>query len=355
MAQKTGTFDIGSLLAVRNLSAVKFGLSTVEQVLAADNEKYNLQVQQALTDLCDTSDDRQRVAGNSIGGDMQEASEYSRIPTQRDIPSYLIGFPLRKYQFAIGWTREWEKKKTPADFAISQQAAQGANLRRMRYEMQKAIYTPTNTSFVDFLRDKATLAVKAFINADSTAIPNGPNGEVFDGTTHTHYTGSATLTVAAAQALITNVVEHGFGGRLRIHINQADVAAWSGLTGFVPLQVPYVQINQAANQVAEPRLDITRLDNRFIGYFNAAEVWSKPWAPANYAFATDVSSPAKPLLRRTDDLDPQAGLHVEAELETFPLRAQYQENKFGFGVWNRLNGAVLQFNNASYSAPTLTF
>lgn len=353
MAQKTGTFDISSLLAATNVTAVQFGLNTIEEVLAADNENYNQLVQQFISDLCAQTTDRLRVAGSSIGGDMQEVDEYSRAPTQKDLPSYFIGFPLSKFHFAVGWTKQWEKKKSPADFAIAQQAAQGADLRMLRYKLQQAIYTPTNRTFNDLNVDNAALPVKAFINADSTAIQNGPNGESFDGTTHTHYDGNATLTAAVVTALVNDVVEHGFGGAVKLFINAADEAAFRALTGFVAYLDPRLTINANANQPAGSRLDITRLDNRPIGLFGAAEIWVKPWAVANYVFCCDTGSAAKPLVMRTDP--DSVGLHLEAELETFPLRAQYQEHMFGFGVWNRLNGAVLQFNNGTYTLPTLTF
>lgn len=351
MAQKTGTFDITSLLAATNVSAVAFGMDTIASVLQADNAAYNALVQDALDDLVTTTPDRQRVAGSSISGDMLEADEYSRIPTQKDLPSYLIGFPLRKFQFAVGWTRQWQKRATPADYALRQQAAQGADLRRMRYELQKALFTPTNSTFTDLNVDNAALAVKALINADSSAIQNGPNGEAFSGATHTHYDGSATLTAAAFQALIDDVVEHGFGN-VKVFINVANEAAVRALAGFSAYLDPRLTLNANANQ-ATTRLDLRRMDNRAIGIFGAAEVWAKPWVPANYAVAADTMTAQKPLVKRVDTVD--AGLHLEANIETFPLQADYMENAYGFGVWNRLAAAVLKFDNATYSAPTLTF
>jgi hypothetical protein len=354
MAPKTGTLDIASLFAARNVTAVAFGLNTIERVLNADNDNYNFLVQQALRDLAETTTDRLRFAGSSIGGDMQEADEYSRIPTQKDFPGYPIGFPERKYQFAVGWTKQWEKKRSPADFATAQKAAQGADLRRIRYEIQKAIYGPTNYTFFDYNVDNAQLPVKAFVNADAAAIQNGPNGEIFNGSTHTHYDGSATLTAAALQAEINDVVEHGYGRSVKVFINQVDAAAVQALPGFQAYPDPRVSLNANANQPNQERLDITRMDNRALGIFGQAEVWTKPWAVANYAFITDTDPESpRPLIYRQDP-DSQ-GLHIEAELDTFPLRAQYQEHVFGFGVWNRLNGAVLQFNNAVYSAPALSY
>jgi hypothetical protein len=352
MTQKTGTLDINSLLAATNLTAVSYGIDTIAEVLAADNANYNVIVDGMMSDLAVVTTDRQRLQGSSVGGDSQEVDEFSRPPTQKDLPGYFIGFPLRKFIYAVGFTRQFEKKATPADYAIQQQAKQGADFRRLIYELKKAIFTPTNYTFVDLNVDKAQLAVKAFINADSSAIQNGPNGEVFNGATHTHYDGSATLTAAALTAAINDVVEHGFGGGVKVFINAADEVAVRALTGFTGYLDPRVTINANANQAAGQRLDITRLDNRAIGIFGAAEIWVKPWAIANYAVVSDTSNPRKPLVMRRD-ADNQ-GLHLEATIETFPLRAEYYENQFGLGVWNRLNGLVLQFNNASYTLPTLT-
>lgn len=355
MAQKIGTYDVQSLLAAQNLSAVAFGISTIAEVLAEDNANFSEQMRIALEDFATTSDDRQRIVGTSIGGDMMEVDEYGQGPTQRDIPSYFVGFPLRKFQFAIGWTIQWEKNATPADYAIKNAAAQGADLRRTRYELQKAIFTPTNYTFKDHLGpDNASLNVKAFINADSTGIANGPNGEVFDGTTHTHYDGSATLTAAAITAQIQDIVEHRNGAKVRIHINVADAVAFSALTGFVPLQPGYLQqLANTTSAVLDPRLNIEQADNRMIGYFGAAEVWTKPWAIANYSVAVDVAAPQKPLVRRVEKAD--RGLHVAAEVDVHPLRAQYIEHFYGFGAWNRLAVHVLKFNNVTYSAPVLTY
>lgn len=353
MAPRTGTYDVASLLAANNQSAADFGIDNIATVLSADNQNFSAQVTGALGDIAETSSDRQRAVGTSIGGDMMEVDEFGQGPTQKDMPSYLLGFPLRKFQFPIGWTKQWEKNATPADFAIKNAAAQGADLRRTRYEIQRAIFTPTNSTFIDHLIDKASLAVKAFINADSTAIPNGPNGEVFDGSTHTHYDGSATLTAAAITAQIQDLVEHRNNAKVRIYINTADVAAFSALTGFVPLQVPYVTINANANQVDNPRLDIGLVDNRQIGWFGAAEVWTKPWAVANYSIGADVAAPQKPLVRRVERAD--RGLHIAGEVDVHPLRAQYVEHFYGFGAWNRFAMHVLRFNNATYAAPTLTY
>lgn len=353
MAQKTGTFDIGALLAANNQSLAQFGIRDVAEILAADNAAFNAQVDSFLAEISTKTSERQVLAGSSIGGNMMEMDEYGRAPTQKDLPGYLVGLPLRLFAFATGWTTEYFENATPADLAIKQQAAQGADLRRTRYEIQRAIFTPTNSTFTDLNVDNVPLPVKAFVNADSSPVQNGPNGETFDGATHTHYRANATLTAAAVQAAVADVAEHRTGVQLRIYLNQADAAAFALLSGYTPLQNPYLTINTAANQVATPRLEIGQVDNRQIGWFNAAEVWTKPWIPQNYLVVVDLAAPIKPLARRVPKND--RGLYIAAELDTHPLHAQYIQRKQGFGAWNRTALSVLRFNNAAFAAPTLTY
>jgi hypothetical protein len=355
MSRKTGTYDIASLFAATNVTVNQFpgGAQEVARILAQDNAAWNASVTEMLGEFAETSSDRDAVGAGSGDGDMLEVDEYSQGPTQKDVAGALWQIPLRKFQYAVGWTKDYEEEAPASEFAIKNDRAQGADSRRTRYELLRAIFGPTNYSFVDLFKDNATLAVKAFINADSSAIPNGPNGEVFDGSTHTHYNSSATLTAAAVQATIDDVTEHRNGARVRIYINKADVTSFSALAGFFPLQLANIQLATNANVIVNPRLDTTRMDNRQIGSFNGADVWTKPWVPANYLAVIDIDAPVKPLRRRVKTTD--RGLHIAGEVDVHPLRAQYIERYQGFGALNRLAVAVLKFNNASYSAPALSF
>lgn len=354
MASKTGTFDITSLMAARgtNTLATELDAEEVRSALDQDNANYAAIVTDMLGDLAETNTSRQATVGSSASGSMMEVDEYSEGPTQKDLPGYFIYFPLRKFQYPTGWTEQWAKRATLADFASKNTSAQIADSARMRYEIQRAIYTPTNYTFLDHLVDNASLAVKAFINADSTSMQNGPNGEVFDGTSHTHYDAIAALTAASLTAQINDIAEHRNGTRIQININTADVATVSALTGFVPLQYPYLTINANANQVATPRLNMEQVDNRQIGWFGSAQVWTKPWAVANYSVAVDLNAPMKPLRRRVED--GSRGFHLASQWNVHPLHASYYENFYGFAARNRTALHVLRFNNASYAAPTLT-
>jgi hypothetical protein len=348
----TGTYDISTLLATRFQSAAAFGLDTIQQVLEADVAAHNAIVTEMVGGLCEVTSDRQRRYGTSASGEMVEVDEYGRSQTQVERPGATVGFPMRLFQFGLGWTGKYFETHTPADMAVMVQSAQKAHLRGVQREIKRAVYLSANYTFNDFLVDRVDLAVKRFLNADSAGIPDGPNGEIFDGATHTHYDANAGLTADATKAVINDVIEHGHGNSVKLAISRTDETTVRGLTGFVAYPDP--RIIYRASNTPGTTLDISRLDNRAIGIFEGAEVWVKPWAIANYMFAWDDSDPNKPLAYRQREQQTLQGLRIAATLNTHPLYAQYMEAEFGVGVWTRTNGAVLYFGGGGYVNPTIS-
>ncbi len=352
MASNTGTYDISTLLATRFQSAADFGLDTIERVLAADVAAHNAIVQEMVSDMCEVTTERQRIYGTSADGEMQEVDEYGRAPTQRALPGDTVGFPMRLFQFNLGWTAKFLQTATPADLAIQTQAAEKAHLRGIQLQLKRAIFRNTNYTFVDHLVDNVSLAVKRFVNADSAKIPDGPNGETFDGATHDHYQAEASLTAAFLTDIINNVIEHGHGGAVRVAFNKADETAVRALTGFVAYPDP--RVIYRATDTPGQTLDIARLDNRAIGIFGGAEIWIKSWAIDNYPFAWDSADPNKPLAFRQRAQANLQGLRIAAENADYPLYAKFMEAEFGIAVWTRTNGAVLKTDNATWADPTIS-
>lgn len=348
----TGTFDISTLLETRFQSAAGFGLDRIQEVLEADVAAHNAIVEEMVGGMCEVTADRQRRYGTSASGEMVEVDEYGRSQTQVDRPGATVGFPMRLFQFGLGWTAKWFETHTPADMATAVQNAEKAHLRRVQREIKRAVYLSANYTFNDFLVDKVDLAVKRFVNADSAGVPDGPNGETFDGSSHTHYDAINGLTAAATKTLINDVIEHGHGNSVRLAISRTDETTVRALTGFVAYPDP--RIIYRATDTPGTTLDISRLDNRPIGIFEGAEVWVKPWAIASYLFAWDDGDPMKPLAFRQREAQTLQGLRIAATLNTHPLYAQYMEAEFGVGVWTRTNGGVLYFGGASYTDPTIS-
>jgi hypothetical protein len=352
MSGRTGTHDISSLLATRNQSAAAFGMDTIAEVVARDLEAHNTLMRDAVSEFAEITVDRQRISGASPAGEMKKVDEYGRAPTQKPAQNAQVGFPLDKFQYPIGWTKDWAEEKTPADVAQMAQNAELAHRKVILREIKRAIFLSANYQHVDDLVDNISFGVKRLANADSAAIPDGPNGETFDAATHTHYLANATLTTVFADALINTVVEHGHGGAVRVYINKAQEAAWRGLTGFSAYLDARLTLGTQANQPAT-RLNITRMDNRPIGIYGAAEIWVKPWVPTTYALAFDADASGKPLVIR-ERVAGSMNLRLVAEIDTHPLVVDFRECKFGAGVWTRTNGAVLYTGGGAYVDPTIT-
>lgn len=351
MATVTGTFDISALMKARFHSAAEFGLDTVERVLRADIAAHNQIVNEMVGEMCEPTTDRQRIYGTSADGEMQEVDEYSAGPTQRNTTGETVGFPMRAFQYNIGWTEKFLRKATPADLASMVLAAEKAHLRKIQVELKRAMYRSANYTFRDSLVDKIDLGVKRFVNADGAKIPDGPNGEQYNGSTHTHYTANSGWDATALLTAINDVVEHGHGGQVRLVIARADEASVKALTGFEDYVDP--RIIYRNTDTPGQTLDITRLDNRAIGIFGAAEVWVKPWAIANYAAIWDAADPNKPLAFRQDSVESLQGLRIAADNSDYPLFARFLEAEFGIGVWTRTNGAVHYVGGSSYTDPSL--
>lgn len=357
MAVRTGTHTMADLQSNRFQSAVEFGLTTIQDVLERDLAAHNQIVDMMFADLVDSTTDRQRIYGTSVTGRMGEADEFGRPVAVKHTGGATVGFPLRKFNVAVGWTRDYFMTASPAEIAETVLAVQGMHVRSVEYALKTALFTPTNSTFRDrYASPQIDLGVKALINADSSEIPNGPHGETFNGATHTHYDflDGAAPTAAALTSLIEDVIEHGHGGRIIVAINRAAETAVRALTGFVPYTDPRLTLGTQANQPAQ-RLDITRIDNRAIGLFGAAEVWVKSWVPAGYVVAYDADAPEKPLIRRQHPVAAMNGLRIAARLDDYPLYADEMEAYYGFGVWNRTAAAVLYYAASASAYVTPTF
>lgn len=353
----TGTHTVADLQSVTTQTAVDYGLEEIADILRDDLAAYNAVVDEMVMDLAEMSPDRERIYGASADGEMLESDEYDRGVSVKAGAGSNVGFPLRKFVKDVGWTRDYMLQSTPAQIANTVLAIQSMHTRAIRRDLQRAIFGSTNYTIRDrFQAPQIDLAVKRLVNADSASIPNGPNGETFNAATHTHYDflDGASPTAAALTALIEDVIEHGHGGRVLININRAAETATRALTGFVPYSDPRVtQPNTAATTMTA--LDNSRIDNRAIGIFGAAEVWVRSWVPAGYVFAYDAGSGQKPLIYRQHPVATIRGLRIVAQLDDYPLYAQVMDSYFGFGVWTRTNGAVLYYAGGAVAYVDPTF
>jgi len=341
MAQKNvGILSMGDMLKQKFISPVKLGLDIIMASLNADLAIHNRIVNDQLSLFVgETTSDRRRRYGVAGNIEFNKADEFTRSHTQKVLTGSEVEFPMDGFQAAIGWTAMFFKNKSVADLAMTQVAAKVGHVQAIRKELQRAMYVSANYSTLDYRVDNVQLDVKRFVNADGAEIPLGPNAEIFNASTHTHYLFSNGLTAAGADALVQTVIEHRNDGSPTIFINLSDEAAWRALPNFKPfvdsrLTLPITTSNPTM------RLNPFRTNDRQIGLYGAATVWVKPWGISNYGLCIDIDNPMKPLAARTRD-GSAISLETVGTNVLFPIQADYMESEFGFGVWTRTNGAVL--------------
>lgn len=364
MPMNTGTHTIADLDSnlFDNTTADEYGLEDLNEAVEADLEEHNEQMRLMVGELCEIRDDRGTVYGKNGRVKMVRADETTRAPTQKIRGGDKVEWPLDKFAVAVGWTWDYFKRTSVRDVARMQIAVRRAHVARVIFDIKNAVFGATNYTWYDRWTDSMPLGVKRFLNADGASIPNGPNGEEFDGSTHTHYNFLASGYTqsqlnTALLATIRDVTEHGHTNDVRLNINVADEEEISALPSFKALPDPRVVPAMTAERVdVGLTLDYTKADNRPIGIFGAATVWTRPWVPQGYPYVYASGDGGKPLVFRVSRIPAERGLRLTGPYRTniHPLFADQFEAWHGIGAGERTNSAILRIGNASYNVPTFT-
>lgn len=358
MPTATGTSNFGTLSFLDTLASnpsnqtvLQYGEDRLYQIFQDVIDAHNAVLQDLIDQLCERTTIRATRFGSYAKVKFQQRNEYSIPQAQKSaVTGDNLGFPLIGWQTGLQWTRKYFARKTVQEIAEEMQGVTDGDIDNIYGKIRKAIFTPTDYNFVDVEVDNYVIPVKAFFNADGMFIPPDQFGNTFDGNTHTHYLATDTLTAANVQALVDTVMEHVNTGTCVVYINRGNETAVRALTGFIPYND--ARIIPANNTVqARETLTPNNVNNRAIGLLAGAEIWVKPWIPANYMFAFNPTV-AKPLAYRVPENE-SGDLALEFTDEQYPLRAESFDRVFGIGVWRRQNGAVLYFGGSTYVTPTL--
>lgn len=350
-----GTLNTLDTLAASQQTIAQYGEDKAFAAVDAAVMAHNEIMVSLIRDFIERTTDRQRRYGGPSTMVMNKIDEFGRSDAQKLAAGVTVGFPLELNDINLQWTRTFFENATGAEIAAQVQGAIDAHHNAVIRDIKLAIFTPTNTNnYIDRRVDNVALQIKALVNADSAAIPVGPNGESFDGVTHTHYLARAggSLVASDVVSLLNTVREHFGTGTQYLYINQAQEATVRGFTANFTAYLDARIIGATNANQAQGRLDPTNMYNRAIGIFDGAEVWVKPWVPANYMFSWVDGAPV-PLVMRERRIG-SFMLRLMAEDERHPLRARAWEAEYGIGVWTRTNGAVLYTGGTTYTAPVIT-
>ena len=357
-----GTLSLADLQATQlNQTVAQFGENNTFEAFEASLDAHNRIMAEIIGDLAEVSTDRLRRYGGLDTMEMEDIDEFGMPKAQKVTAGSNVGFPLNAAAIGLQWTEMWFKKHTVAELRGQVDAMFLADRKRVIRDLKRSFMLSTNYTSNDQFTDKIDIDVKRLVNADSKPIPVGPNGETFTVGSHTHYAARvSTFAASDLVSLINNVKEHFSTGSIVVYINQAQEDAVTALTGFVDYRDPRVIASVNAASTNFRSLDLINIYNRPIGLFKGAEIYVKPWIPANYMFCFNAGA-SKPLVYRYD-LDYGDGLMLvygsgaNATTEAprdYPLRASAYRRMFGVGVWNRINGAMLYVGGTSWTDPTV--
>jgi hypothetical protein len=362
MAPVYGTKSLIDTLASFDATNIQdYGLDRLQANLDLIMRVHNRMMDELLATFITPTTDKIRRYGNFVRGEWIEVDEFGAADTQKvAFAGVDVGFPLRSFQFATGWTDKYFDKATPADEIASNVAMRDGDYVNLIKAIKRALFTSTNNlSYVDRLDNGVTLPVRALLNADGTFIPPDQFGNEFTPGTHTHYLANATLTDAAVQSAVDTVVEHGLdGGELRIYINRADEGTVTAMASFDRYSDPLLRPGggSTADVAVGGLYNREQGDDKAIGLWDGwAEVWLKPWVPANYVVVVVLRNRGPRVIAMRRDTYPGAGqIRPRGGHRHLPLSAEHWERDFGMGVWRRDKAAVLFAAGGTYVIPAIT-
>jgi len=373
-----GTHALEDLLE-RNETIMEFGPERLVTAIRTSIEAHNDAINDFLNPLVRYTNQREEPYGAQVGTTRvrgQRVDEFGAVdamlPRMPPVAVSNIGYPLYRIQYAWQFTRDFMETESPRQAAIRLMAIQQGDLDRIEFEVRNAFFNPVSElTYRDQLIDQLVLPIRRLANGDSQQLPLGPNGEVFNPATHTHYMGRAggSLVAADVDAAVHNVLEHGVRGALRIYINVEDEPLIRAFPNFYPFEFreTYTPLELLPESTVLMRdrgplvegVDPSNPENMRIGRWNAKyEVATRPWVYPGYIMVVDTGR--RPLVWRSRQnpsaafgAQGRANLRVVGAHDRFPLEAEWMEREFGVSVGDRVAAALLYINGTSYVMPTI--
>jgi hypothetical protein len=355
-----GTLTTYDMLATRfqiaNTRLADIGEDNAYKAIADLLADHNAIMRAIVGDLAEWTTERDAIYGGGDTTGMFEVDELGTAPPTKVVLGSIVGFPLRRFEKAWQGSKKWLQRATMGELLGQVNAMRMADKLNLIRALKLSLFTPTNYTWVDYLLDRRNtppIAVKALANADGMPIPPGPNGEIFNAATHTHYLGTGAFVTADLVAAKETVLEHYPTGDFVIAIARGQEAAIRTMTpNFVAALPGGVVAPNTAYAVPGLSLEMVPVGRRTIGEFDGIPVEVKPWVPSGYIVTYNRN--VRPLAIRTEGGVAGAGdLQIDAQDEEHPLRAETYSREFGVGVMDRVGASILFTGNATYASPAL--
>lgn len=329
----------------RRISEV--GIDVIGNAVNQSFAEHTRNLNQMMAIFCRFTENYKLMYRTAQNARLQPGDEDSRARKIKAYGRYEVGFPLRHFMIAWGANFVTRAKMKVGDVQETVATLQDADKRTMRDAILIALFDNAGYTFNDPIY--GSLAVKGLANNDSVNYNLLTGADT--GAQDTHYLGTAAdLTLAVFQAIYTELTEHPENGEtVTVFIPSNQRATVEGLTGFLPIRDPNVQLGSGSNQLV--RTDGLQGPGELFGYIGKCFVREWRQLPTNYSVAIAPGG-EKPLAIRQDPEEELRGFRRADDRADFPFYEDQYIRRFGIGAWNRVGAAVIRTNNATYAVPS---
>jgi hypothetical protein len=295
-----------------------------------------------------------------------EGAEFSQPdPVRSDVIGHML--PLKWYEDALGWTERYLRKASESKLRADVQLITERWLNRFDFNFITRVLTDTE-NLIGTTGYDVGWAIGTGDNVNY--IPPQYRGYIFD-STHTHYVYKDDTSLGwndLFDAMVEQLVHHGFVGRKIALVPDADVAEIQAATGFIkiaPENIVYPGGNTSSPISVIRGQMWSGVPGQLMGYYESprglVELYTHARVPTNYAWMTQPfgnNNAGNGVAVRVDEGE-AFGMRPEIEIVNSIIPRLKQVNfasEFGIGVNDRLNGQAgyLNAGAASYVNPTIS-
>jgi hypothetical protein len=290
------------------------------------------------------------------GGRLQRLGDEARPAVAQAFGYWDVAYPLMGLGSGIAGNRVGLAYMTAEEFSLHLENITIQDTNTVRFALLYRLFNNTATPFTDPIH--GSLTIQPLANGDSVEYPPVLGAE--DQATDNHYIeiGYASASISDTNNPLETVrdelTEHfgemSGGEDIVVFINKAERAPVEALTDFDPTPDRYVVVG---DDVDVPRDPAANAPGIFLGRCSGVTVKQWNWIPAGYLLGVHTDA-RPPLKMRIDPADTGLGqgLQMVSTFEDYPLREWNWEHRFGFGCGNRLNGVVIELDDAgTYTIP----
>jgi hypothetical protein len=290
-------------------------------------------------------------------GKLQEIGREAPSAAVKRSGEWDVAYPLRGYGAALGGGRVNLAYMTVQELDAHLDTIFAQDLNTLRWRILTSLMEDDNLTWTDPIN--GSLTIRRLANGDGTSYPPVVGSE--DDAAEDHYiaAGYAEGSISDSNNPISTLVDdivHHFGGkammgdRIVVFHNSSATDDLDDLTDYVPVADQYVAYGQDTD-LALPA--VPNVPGRIHARCSGAWLSEWDWLTTGYMLAVHLDAPS-PLIMRVDPADTglsQGNLTLVAQDNDYPLRTSYYERRFGLGVGNRLNGAVIEVTGDGTYAP----